>query len=75
MPRPERDVACPAMEESQEIEPPAESTSELGLRGWIAAHPVFVKVSLIVAAPLVVGYSAYAVFAISMNVIGEGLGL
>jgi len=63
------------MEESEEIEPPAESTSELGLRGWIAARPTLVKACLIVAAALVVGYFAYAVFAISMNVIGEGLGL
>ena len=63
------------MEESQEIEPPPESTSELGLRGWIASRPTFVKACLIVAAALVIGYSAYAVVAISMNVIGEGLGL
>ena len=63
------------MEESEEIGPPAESTSELGLRGWITGRPTLVKACLIVAAALVVGYFAYAVFAISMNVIGEGLGL
>ena len=63
------------MEESEEIEPPAESTSYPGLRGWIATRSTLVKACLIVAAALVVGYSAYAFFAISMNVIGEGLGL
>ena len=63
------------MEESEEIGPPAESTSELGLRGWITGRPTLVKACLIVVAALVVGYLAYAVFAISMNVIGEGLGL
>jgi len=63
------------MEESEEIGPTAESTSDIRLRSWITVRPTWVKACLIVAAALVVAYCVYAVFAISMNVIGEGLGL
>lgn len=70
-----RHVICLDMEEPEEIAPPVQPTSKLGLRSRIAALSIWAKVGLIVALTVVVAYWIYFVVAISMNVIGEGLGL
>jgi len=63
------------MKESEEIAPPVQPTSKPGLRSRIAALPAWAKAGLIGVVVVVVAYWLYAVMAISMNVIGEGLGL
>lgn len=74
-PRRERHLTCLVMEEYEEIGPPVQRTSKLGLRSRIAALPIWVKVGLIVALTVVVAYWVYSVLVITINLIGEGLGL
>lgn len=63
------------MEDSEDTGPPAQPPSEPGLPARIAALPIWMKVGLIAALTVVVAYVVYSVVVITINLIGEGLGV